>query len=101
MSPGYKEFEHFFRNLHKNKVINIPKILKAVNNKIIKILVEIAYNLIKGNIPLRPVDIRRLKKYKKVIKRLITKRLTLNTKRTILEHNSQLIKDMLNAIFYV
>ena len=100
MEPAYKEFEHFLKIIHSQKPANIPHLIKSTNNKVIKTIIEIAYNLLKGNIPILSKNIGRLKKDKKSIKRLITKRLSIGKKRQILVENPIMVKNILNVVFY-
>lgn len=99
MTPAYKEFEDFLRAVHKRKVVNIPNIIKAANNQVLKSIIEIAYNLLKGSIPLSQKDIDKLKKDKKNIKYLITKRVQLGKKRKVILDNPRMLKNMLSVIF--
>ena len=100
MEPAYKEFEHFLKIIHSHKPGNIHHLIKSANNRVIKTIIEIAYNLLKGNIHIISKDIDRLKKDKKSIKRLISKRLPINKKRSILIENPKMLKNILSVVFY-
>lgn len=74
--------------------------MNVVSRKIIKAVIEIAYNLLKGDIPLTDSQIRYLKKDKPLLKYLIGKKNSLNKKRQLLINNPSLVKHMLNVVFY-
>lgn len=99
MTPGYKEFEDFLRTVHRRKADNIQGLIKSASNKVLKSIIEIAYNLLKGSIPLKESDIKSLKQDKELIKSLIRKRVRLGKKRRIIEENPHMLKRMLNVIF--
>ena len=96
--PAYKEFEHYLRIIHKSKVESVYHILKAASNRVVKSIVEIAYNILKGDIAIKPIYIKRLKKDKQLIKELISKQSSLSEKRKLIESNPQLVKTMLSVV---
>jgi len=95
---AYKEFEHFLRIVCRHKKSTIPYLLKSVNGKVIKSIIEIAYNLIKGEIPLTRHELKQLRKDKKNIKFLISRKNTLEKKRHVMYQNPQLVKTMLRIV---
>lgn len=99
MQPGFMQYEHFLRTVLKHKKENISELLKAVNSKVVKSLIEIAYNLLKGSIPLNPKQINYFKKEKKIIKTLINRKNSINKNVLILQENPVLVKRMLNLVF--
>lgn len=95
----YKEFEHFLRIVCRHKKNTIPYLLKSANSKVIKYIIEIAYNLIKGEIPLTKHQTKLLRKDKKNIKFLISTKNTLDRKKIVMYQNPQLVKTMLRIVF--
>lgn len=101
MSPvaRYKEFEYFLRLVCRHKQDTIPNLLKSANSDVIRSIVEIAYNIIKGDIPLSRNQIKLFTSEKKNIKYIISKTNTLKQKRLIMTQNPKLVKTMLKIIF--
>lgn len=96
--PAYKEFEVFLRIIHAHKSPKIISLLQGANRKVIKSIIEIAYNLLKGNIPLTEYQIKQLRKDKKAIKFLISKKRSLTKKIDILCENPDLVRNMLRIV---
>lgn len=99
MSPAYKEFEDFLKTIHKRPNHRVYDLIKCASNKVLKSIIEIAYNLLKGSIPITETDINNLRKHKKHIKTLVSKRVRLYKKRKIIEDNPRMLKHMLSVIF--
>jgi len=95
---GYIEFEYFLKLVKRQKECNISYLLKAANGRVIRSIVEIAYNLIKGDIPLTKIQIKQLKKDKKIVKYIISKRNTIERKRDVMYQNPKLVKTMLRIV---
>jgi len=95
---AYKEFEHFLRVLCRHKKNTVSYLLQSANSRVIRSIIEIAYNLIKGDIPLTKNQLKLLKKEKKNIKFLISKKNTLEKKRHVMFENPQLVKTMLRIV---
>lgn len=98
--PVFREFETFLKILHRQKSLSVPHFIRAASRKVVRAFIEIAYNLLKGDIPLTPNQIKYLKKDKDLLKFLIGKKKPLNKKRAILYENPSLVKHMLNVVFY-
>lgn len=96
--PVYRKFEYFLRIIQKHRKDKIQFLLKAANDKVIKGIVEIAYNLLKGDIPLTKVQISKLRENKKIIKYLINKKVSLKKKRLALYENPDCVKVMLRIV---
>ena len=99
VTPSYKEFEHVLKLINKSRPDVIPYLLKSISNKVVRSLIEIAYNLLRGNIPITDKQIIKLKKNKKELKILINKRNSINKKRKILQENTDLVQNMLRIMF--
>lgn len=98
-APSYKEFEDLLKIIYKRRAgKNIP-LIKAFSNKVIRVIIEIAYNILKGSVVIKDKHLTKLKKDKKNIKSLIRKGVSYKNKRKIIENNPQLLKNMLNVIF--
>ena len=97
--PLYLEFEHILRKIYKADLENITHLVKSVNNNVVKALIEIAYNILKGDIPISPKQIIKLKKDKAFLHLLISRTVPVKKKRDILEKNQSLIKNMLAVLF--
>lgn len=96
---AYKEFEHFLRLIYRSKEGVIPYLLRSADSKVIRSIIEIAYNLLKGDIPLTINQKKHLKKDKKIIKFIISKTNSLEKKRTVMCENPKLVKSMLRIVF--
>ena len=98
--PSYKEFENILKLIHRTRNhTDITHFIDSINNKVIRSLVEIAYNILKGNIPITKRQIQKFKKHKKDLKTLISRNVPMKRKRHILKQNSNLIRDMLKVLF--
>lgn len=98
VTPAFKTFEYFMKLLQRHRKDKIHYLLRAVNAKFVRAVVEIAYNLIKGDIPLSKLQIQRLKCNKNKIKFLINKRKSLEQKKELLCENPELLKYMLKIV---
>ena len=99
VTPLYSEFEHILRTIYRARSDNLSGLVKAVNTAVIRSLVELAYNILRGNIPLTKTHVKTLKKYKKELHLLIAKNRSIKKKRITLEDNLPLIKIMLHVVF--
>jgi hypothetical protein len=54
-----------------------------VENDIIKLLTEIAHNTLQGNIPLNTLQLKRLRKYKQMLRTLSNRAVSLREKRDL------------------
>jgi len=98
VTPAFKNFEYFLRLVQRYRKDKIHFLLKAVDKKVVRAIVEIAYNLIKGDIPLSKFQITKLKCNKNKIKFLINKTKSLEQKRELLCENPELLKTMLKIV---
>ena len=98
MTPLYKKYEIFLRYITRVKPDTRKEFIRASSNEVIKAIVEIAFNILKGTISLTELDRRQLSVYKPVIKHLISKQLTLDEKRSILQENTKLLKKILDIV---
>lgn len=98
-TPAYKDFEVLFKILKKARATTFTDLIRSINNKVIRALIEIAFNLLKGNIPISDREIAKLRKFKKQLKILINTTVSIRKKRKILLENISLIKTMLKIIF--
>jgi len=100
MNPDavYKEFEQFLRLLCRHKNNTVSYLLKSANSRVIRSIIEIAYNLIKGQVPLTEKQVKLLRKEKKNIKFLISRKNTLEKKRHLMFQNPNLVKTMLRVV---
>ena len=60
-------------------------LVKSLDSKVIKKLSEVTNNLLKGKINLRPNQLRRLKKHKRVLRKFKNKSLALKSKRALIQ----------------
>lgn len=97
--PSYKEYEDLLRILYRQKYKKNKVIIHGLNNSIIKAIIEIAYNILKGSIPIEHIHLSKLKRNKNEIKKLIKKGLSYDFKRRLLSENKSLLKDILHVIF--
>jgi len=97
-NPAYKNFEYFLKIIQKQKKDRIHHLLKGANKKVIKAIIEIAYNLLKGDIPLSNIQIRKLKCDKNKIQYLVNKKHSLENKRKVLYENPELVRHMLRIV---
>jgi len=95
---AYLEYEYFLRTVLNSRTENVSTLLKVVNNKVIHAVIEIAYNILKGFIPLNKVQIRYFKKEKLVIKSLIKKNKSVHKKLVLLQENPTIVKHILRSV---
>ena len=88
MSGSKSELEQilpFLEYVSKLSKFQQKKLLAQADSKIVKILTNLCYNFNKGHITTDPKHIKRLKPYKKLIKTLCQKRLSLKKRHKILQ----------------
>lgn len=98
-SPSYTEYEELLKLLYRRRPDKNVFLLKAFSNNVIKVIIEIAYNIIKGNIYIKDKHLRKLIHDKASIKRLIRKNVSFKLKRKLIEENPQLLNNMLRVLF--
>ena len=81
------------------KIDNYKQLINSISSDVIKSLVEIAYNILKGSIHISRNQTLNLKANKQNLKILINKKVSIKVKRAILIDNHMLVKSMLNVIF--
>ena len=88
MSARIKRNALLLRALYKATPQKQKDILIHASPDLIQALCEIALNLLKGNIPLNPVQYRKLKKQKKIIRLLADKKTGLKRKHHVLKNQT-------------
>src|SRR5829696_6854351 len=75
--------------LHQSKPKEQRALLNGVDKDILKILVEMSHNTLKGNIPLSSTQLNRLRGYKHLLRVLADKSIPLEEKRKYLVRHNQ------------
>ncbi len=60
-------------------------LLKHIDNNALRCLCDCAHNLLNGNLPLSPRQLKQLKRYKAAVRQLGSKGLSLKNKRTVIQ----------------
>lgn len=97
--PLYTEFTDFLRVVHNRNIDKTYSLIKAASNNVIRSIIEIGFNALKGDLKLSNSDKARLSQDKQDLKRIISKKNTIGYKRTVLENNPRLVKNLLRTIF--
>ena len=97
--PQYIKHEHFFKSLQKAKSEVIPAWINSSSDNVIKSIVEIAFNILKGTVHLTERDLNRFTLQKDFFKKLTSQSVTLKSKRNLLAENPKLLKHMLKIVF--
>ncbi len=71
--------------LNKAKPALVKKIVQTADRGLIHTLCECALNLIKGNVPITPVQKRKLRRHKTGLRELVDKKVSLKKKKSILQ----------------
>ena len=80
-----KQHSLFLQLLKTSRPKERKLLLSGAENDIIKILSEIIYNLLHGNVPLSSDKIRQLRKYKQTLHSLSKRTVSLHQKRILLQ----------------
>ena len=73
-------------------------ILKTVSDSQLRSLLEAIYNVLKGNCPIGETTKRGLSRYKKVLRRLVSKEFSLNQKRRLLIKHHRILPLILKPV---
>lgn len=76
--------KHFLYLLSKSKPIYRKKLLEIATKEELKAIIDILFNISRGSVKIPPSSISRGRKYRQVIKKLISKRGSLGEKRKLL-----------------
>lgn len=95
--PAFLEHLPVLISLAKSNQDSRAVLLQSVSNKIIKNLIEIGYNILKGTFQLSSKEISTLRVNKIDIKRLTSKTGSLKSKRRILLDNQELLQLILRV----
>lgn len=76
-----KQHFYFLQSLARSRPKQKKTILKVANNGQIKSICEVCLNVLKGNLP---VNIKKLKKYKNIIRKLANKSISYGNKKRML-----------------
>ena len=79
-----KQQSLFLRLLERSKPRERKRLLSGAENDVIKLLSEIIYNVLFGNVPLDHDKIRQLRRHKQTLHLLAKRSVSLDRKRTIL-----------------
>ena len=80
-----KRNEPLLRLLHKLKPSVVRQVMREAPPDLIKALCECALNVLKGNIKLSPAQLKKLARYKNVLRSLAAKRTSVKKRKTILQ----------------
>lgn len=84
MSDRLKAHAPYLHVLAKGSARQREGILRGANKELIYCLCECALNVLQGNVELHPMEKSRLKKYRKTLRDLASKKVSLGTKRKLL-----------------
>ena len=99
-APIYKNFEQLLKKLHKIRNSGTyMHFINSISNKVIYSIIEIAYNILKGDIPINKRHLMKLKTNKQNLKLLINKRVSMKVKRNIIKNNSKFVRNILDVVF--
>jgi hypothetical protein len=87
MKRHVRNFIPQLKKLQKLSPVELKAHIRNANLQSIKTLVEIVYNGLKGNVPLKKSHIRKLRRHKSKLRRLVSRRTGWKTKRKILEQS--------------
>ena len=73
------------RLLHKSKLSLVKAILKNAPSDLVRALCECSLNVLKGNIKLNASQKTRLRRYKNILRKLATKKVTAKTRKQMLQ----------------
>ena len=99
--PDLLKYKGMLKSMVRAKQSNLKELIAHSNNHVIRVISEIALNVIKGIIPLTKNEIENLRKWKPYIKKLISISLGVNKKREMLLKNTKLVKIILKPLLDV
>ena len=94
----FLQYEKILRTLFKAKPDTRSAIISEASDGVINALSELIFNLRKGVIHLQPSDIKTLRRYKKDLKDLSTKRTSIKAKKDLLIRNPGLVRRILKPL---
>jgi hypothetical protein len=101
MTFVYKDLIPLLEILFRAPLAKSALLLRYLDVYVLKCLIEIAYNILKGGLPLTRGERDQLIKYKFLLKKLTLKKLSFKKKRDILLANDQLLQLMLEPFMRV
>ena len=90
----YAEHENYLKVLISINPERCSSVIRSTDFTTVKVLTEIIYNILKGVLPLTQKDIKVLKKDKAAIKKIVSKKTRLKTKRHLLSIHPELVKNI-------
>lgn len=91
-APKYTGLEHYFDILQKSSLKNISCIIKCSDYRVVKAIVEVLLNILKGVVPISDKQVTKFKILKPVIHKLVSTKTSLDRKKQILSEHSDLVK---------
>jgi hypothetical protein len=85
MSESVKRQGEMLRLLARAKPPVVKAVVKNASPHLVKTLCECCHNVLKGNVPLTPVQKRRLRRHKASLRQLSKKKLTVKRRKEILQ----------------
>ena len=74
------------------------KLIKKVNNCVIKAIAELSHNCLIGNVPLSSCNYKKLGKYKNTLRKLSDKKISLNSKRKIIKQKGGFLNILIPSV---
>jgi hypothetical protein len=102
MSRCTERNQNFLESIHNCKSLKRKKIISSCSSDNIKALSELALNTLKGNLKVKPFQLKQLRKHRTAIRKLSKRNVSEKTKRKLLIQNGGflpfLIAPFLSAI---
>ncbi len=96
--PRFVKFLGVLRTLWKSSPEKRKDLIRHISSTVLKAVLEIALNILKGRVNLDARQLSTFKKHKKILKRLVSSKVSLATKKQLLADNPQLVSAIIQAV---
>ncbi len=96
--PRFIKFLGVLRTLWKSSPEKRKDLIRHISSTVLKAVVEIALNILKGRVTLDKRQLSTFKKHKKILKSLVSSRVSLATKKQLLADNPRLVGAIIQAV---
>jgi hypothetical protein len=98
MAAKIEKYVHLLHTINSTTVEKIRPVLEHLSGDAVKMFCEMAFNILKGMVPVTEKEMGRLRKLKPIFKRLILKTMTIKLKRQIIIDNIKSLKLIISPV---
>lgn len=97
----HKAYMRDLKVILRTKNDNLGSVINSLDKSVLKFLIEVSFNILKGVIPLEGNLLLKAKQWKYIFKKLSSRTVSLRDKRKLLNENARFVKFIVKTAVYI